>query len=620
MNWNGSDDMARLRSNRAVSLSEEEKMARRNTYKEDEILEEPFDIRHLLRAWVYIKKHAGKMILALILSALGGAAALVSPMIVQRALDIAIPNSDVPMLYRLVVYASCFYIISVVFTTIRSHIMVNVSQDIIYQIREDLFKHLQKLPFQYYDDRPQGKILVRVVNYVNSVSDMLSNGLINVVLEIINLVFIVVFMFAVDVSLSLVVLAGVPFLMVFMFWIKNKQRKAWQAVSNKNSNLNAYLQENIVGARITQIFAREDENAEIFKKLSGDCRKTWMTAVSYSTLVWPGIDTISVLVRAAIFLFGLVIFSQGHETLGTIVAISSYASRFWQPIMNLGNIFNGFINNMAYLERIFETMDEPVTVDDAPDAIEMPKVVGEVTFDHVSFSYEKGKEILHDVSFSVKPGESVALVGPTGAGKSTIVSLISRFYNLDSGRILIDGQDISKVTLKSLRSQMGIMLQDSFIFSGTIEDNIRYGKLDATESEIRRASKTVCAHNFIKGMHDGYRTEVKERGALLSQGQKQLISFARTLLSDPAILVLDEATSSIDVQTEKALQQGLDAMLSGRTSFIIAHRLSTITKCDKIMYINDGGITECGSHEELMAKKGDYYHLYTAQVEGLEVG
>ncbi|WP_029232467.1 ABC transporter ATP-binding protein [Butyrivibrio sp. VCB2006] len=595
-------------------------MARRNTYKEDEILEEPFDIRHLLRAWVYIKKHAGKMAIALILSAMGGACALVSPMIVQKALDVAIPNGDVNMLYRLVVAVACFYVVSVIFTTIRSHIMINVSQNIIYQIRSDLFKHLQKLPFQYYDDRPQGKILVRVVNYVNSVSDMLSNGLINVILEIINLVFIVVFMFAVDVSLSLVVLAGVPFLMLFMFWIKNKQRKAWQAVSNKNSNLNAYLQENIVGARITQIFAREDENAEIFKTLSGNCRKTWMTAVGYSTLVWPGIDTISVLVRAAIYLFGLFIFASGHETLGTIVAISSYASRFWQPIMNLGNIFNGFINNMAYLERIFETMDEPVTVDDEPDAIEMPKVVGEVTFENVSFSYEKGKEILHNVSFSVKPGESVALVGPTGAGKSTIVSLISRFYNVDSGRILIDGQDISKVTLQSLRSQMGIMLQDSFIFSGTIEDNIRYGKLDATEAEIRRASKTVCAHSFIKGMHDGYRTEVKERGALLSQGQKQLISFARTLLSDPAILVLDEATSSIDVQTEKALQQGLDAMLAGRTSFIIAHRLSTITKCDKIMYINDGGITECGSHDELMAKKGDYYHLYTAQMEGLEVG
>ena len=371
-------------------------MARRNTYKEDEILEEPFDIKHLLRAWVYIKKHAGKMVLALILSALGGAAALMSPMIVQKALDEAIPAANVDMLYRLVVYMVIFYITSVVFTTIRSHIMINVSQNIIYQIRSDLFRHLQKLPFQYYDDRPQGKILVRVVNYVNSVSDMLSNGLINVILEIINLIFIVVFMFIVDVKLSLVVLAGVPFLMVFMFWIKNKQRKAWQAVSNKNSNLNAYLQENIVGARITQIFAREDENAEIFEHLSADCRKTWTKAVSYSTMVWPGIDTISVLVRAAIYLFGLFIFSQGQETLGTIVAISSYASRFWQPIMNLGNIFNGFINNMAYLERIFEAMDEPVTVDDEPGAIEMKDIVGEVTFENVSFSYEKGKEILHN--------------------------------------------------------------------------------------------------------------------------------------------------------------------------------------------------------------------------------
>ncbi len=592
-------------------------MARRNTYKEDEILEEPFDIKHLLRASEYIKKHAAKMMIALLVSALGGAAALVSPMIVQRALDVAIPDGNKEMLFGLVVAAACFYLVSVLFTTIRSRIMVNVSQDIIYQIRSDLFKHLQELPFQYYDDRPHGKILVRVVNYVNSVSDMLSNGLINVVLEIINLIFIIVFMFAVDVKLSLVVLAGVPILMIFMFWIKNKQRKAWQAVSNKNSNLNAYLQENIVGARITQIFAREDENADIFKTLSLNCRKAWMKAVSYSTLVWPGIDTISVLVRAAIFMFALVIFSQGNESLGTIVAISSYASRFWQPIMNLGNIFNNFINNIAYLERIFEAMDEPVTIKDTPDAEPMKAMTGEVTFDHVSFSYEKGKEILHDVSFSVKPGESVALVGPTGAGKSTIVSLISRFYNVDSGRIMIDGQDISRVTLHSLRSQMGIMLQDSFIFSGTIGDNIRYGKLDASDEEVRAASKAVCADDFIKVMPKGYNAEVRERGALLSQGQKQLISFARTLLSDPAILVLDEATSSIDVQTEKALQKGLDAMLKGRTSFIIAHRLSTITKCDKIMYIDNGGITECGSHEELMAKKGDYYHLYTAQIDSI---
>ena len=297
------------------------------------------------------------------------------------------------------------------------------------------------------------------------------------------------------------------------------------------------------------------------------------------------------------------------------MAISSYASFFWQPIMNLGNIFNNFINNIAYLERIFETMDEPVTISDKENAREMPKIRGEVTFDHVTFSYDKSKKILKDVSFTVKPGESIALVGPTGAGKSTIVNLISRFYNVDSGRVLIDGQDISDVTIHSLRSQMGIMMQDSFIFSGTIGDNIRYGKLTASEEEIQKASRIVCADEFISRMPEGYDTEVRERGSMLSQGQKQLISFARTLLSDPSILILDEATSSIDVQTEKALQTGLNAMLQGRTSFIIAHRLSTIRDCDRIMYIDDGGIMETGTHEELMAKKGHYYKLYTAQLD-----
>ncbi len=592
-------------------------MARRNTYREDEVLETPFDFHHLLRASVYIKKYLGKMILALTLSAIGGIAGLFAPMITQHALDEVIPNEDVRMLFILVGVLVFTYVVSVIFTTIRSRIMVNVSQNIIFDIRKDIFAHLQKLPFQYYDDRPHGKILIRVVNYVNSVSDMLSNGLINVVLEILNLIFIVVFMFCVDVKLSLVVMAGVPVLAAFMFWIKNKQRRAWQQVSNKNSNLNAYLQENIVGAKITQIFAREEENAETFAELSERCRASWMKAVRYSNLVWPGIDNIAVWVRAAIFIFGLLIFGLGNTSLGVIVAISSYASRFWQPIMNLGNIFNNFINNIAYLERIFETLDEPVTVSDAEDAIQMPAIKGEVTFENVTFGYEPDKMVLKNLSFTVKPGESVALVGPTGAGKSTIVNLISRFYNVNEGRVLIDGQDISKVTLHSLRSQMGIMLQDSFIFSGTIEDNIRYGKLDATKEEIIKASETVCADEFIRRFQDGYQTEVKERGSLLSQGQKQLISFARTLLSNPSIMVLDEATSSIDVQTERALQKGLNAMLQGRTSFIIAHRLSTIKNCDKIMYIDQGGIMECGTHEELMAKKGYYYHLYTAQMEDI---
>ena len=337
-----------------------------------------------------------------------------------------------------------------------------------------------------------------------------------------------------------------------------------------------------------------------------------MTAVTYNNILWPSVDTISAVISAAIYFFGLIVIGPASISLGTIVAMGGYASRFWQPIMNLSNLFNSFINTISYLERIFETLDEPVKVNDKPNAKEMPPIKGDVSFDNVTFAYDESKTILENLSFNVKSGESVALVGPTGAGKTTIVNLISRFYDTTGGRVLIDGQDISEVTLHSLRSQMGIMLQDSVIFSGTIADNIRYGKLDATDEEIEKACRTVRADSFINDMPEGYDSPIIERGASLSQGQRQLIAFARTLISDPKILVLDEATSSIDAKTEKLLQEGLNELLKGRTSFIIAHRLSTIKNCDKIMYVSNKGITECGTHDELMAKKGDYYKLYTA--------
>ncbi len=585
----------------------------RNKFDVDEKLETPFDFSHFKRAMVYVKRYKWKIILALLLSAIAAVVALIGPLLTKEAVDVAIPKGDIPYIVLLSIGFLLSIVVSVVLGNIRQRIMTKAGQMMIYDIRKDLFAHLQELPFSYYDDRPQGKILVRVVNYVNNVSDMLTNGIINFILEIFNLIFITIFMFSVDARLALVIFAGVPVFIIVMIILKNKQRRAWQNVSNKNSNQTAYLAESINCMRVTQSFARENENLGIFRRLSTAYRKAWMKAVTVNNFVSFSVDNIRAVVDSALYFVGLLVIGYPAVSLGSILAMSNYSSRFWQPIINIASLYNNFVNAVAYLERIFETMDEPVNVKDAEDAYEMPDIKGEVEYRDVTFAYEEGKNILENVSFKVKPGESIALVGPTGAGKTTIVNLLSRFYDLTGGTVYIDGNDISKVTLHSLRDKMGIMMQDSFIFSGTIEDNIRYGKLDATEEEIRAAAKTVCADDFIMGLEKGYKTEMYEGGSQLSGGQRQLVSFARTLISDPKILILDEATSSIDAKTEKELQKGLQELLKGRTSFIIAHRLSTIRNCDKIMFISNKGITEAGTHDELMAKKGDYYKLCMAQ-------
>lgn len=586
----------------------------RNKYDIDETLETPFNIKHLKRSLKYAGRYKKQILLALFISVVTCVISLFEPLISQYAIDNSIANGNVIELLLLAGLFMALVVIGVLFYRYRSKIMMHVGQNIVYDIRKDLFEHLQRLSFEYYDTRPHGKILVRVINYINSISDIMTNGIIDFVIELLNLLFIAVFMFFVSWQLALAVLIGLPLLAIVLGIIENRQRKAWQAVSNKTSNMNAYLHESIVGVRITQIFTREEKNEEIFNKLSHAYRKEWMNAVKYSNLVWPAVDNISTIVSALIFLTGLVILADMNISLGVIFAMTSYSARFWRPLMNLSNLMNTFITAISYLERIFETLDEPVLVDNAPDAVPMPPIMGNVRFENVTFGYEQDAPVIENLSFTVKAGESIALVGPTGAGKTTIVNLISRFYNLNSGTIYIDDMDISKVTLYSLRSQMGIMLQDSFIFSGTIMDNLRYGKLDATEEEVRQACAIVGADKFIREMKDGYYTEVKERGEGLSQGQKQLIAFARTILADPKILVLDEATSSIDAQTERYLQQGLNHLLKGRTSFIIAHRLSTIRNCDRIFYVSDKGIIEDGNHEELMAKKGAYYDLYTTQM------
>jgi ATP-binding cassette subfamily B protein len=346
-------------------------------------------------------------------------------------------------------------------------------------------------------------------------------------------------------------------------------------------------------------------------------KNSWMRCQKFDKSLWPTVETLSSAGLCALYLYAIPRLQTDVST-GAVVAFAAYIGMFWGPILNLSSFYNQIITVTAYLERIFETLDIEPDIADAPDAAEAPPIAGRVAFENVDFSYEPGAPILKNVCFTVEPGETVALVGPTGAGKTTVVNLISRFYDVCGGAVKIDGFDVRGVTLQSLRAQMGVMLQDTFIFSGTILDNLRYGRLDATDDEIVAAAKVVCAHDFIQAMPQGYLTQVNERGSRLSVGQRQLVSFARALLANPRILILDEATSSIDTRTEKLLQRGLDELLKGRTSFVIAHRLSTITGASKIMYVAQGQILESGTHEELMARKGRYYELYSAQFRFLE--
>ena len=594
------------------------KKIERNTYGVDEKLEQEFNFSHLNRSLKYVKMYAWKLALAMVLAFFATVITLLGPQIVGLAIDEGMTEGgahygDTGYLFMLGgLYLGCM-VTAGVLTAIRSIMVTKVGQSIVLDIRSDLFHHLQKLPFSYYDSRPQGKILVRVTSYVANVSDLLSNGIVNAVIDVITIIVIAVFMLTTNIKLTIPVLCGLPILLLVLFIIKPAQRKAHQVMSNKRSNLTAYTCENIEGVRVTEMFAREEKNKEIYRQLTRDYSNSWIKAIRISLTISLATENITCWAQMGVYAVAFYLFGPAGIGGGVIIAMASYASRFWNPISNLATIYNNLITTLAYLERIFETMDTPVDIDDMPDAIELPPIKGEVVFKNVTFGYDPTITVLKNGSFKAEAGQSIALVGPTGAGKSTIVNLISRFYDIAGGEIAVDGYSVCDVTLRSLRGQMGIMLQDPFIFSGTIEDNIRYGKPDATDEEIIAAAKAVRAHDFIVEMENGYKSTVRERGSGLSQGQKQLISLARTLVSDPRILVLDEATSSVDARTEQLLQEAVNRLMKGRTSFIVAHRLSTIQNCDCIMFIADGGIAEYGTHEELLAKKGRYYELYTAQ-------
>lgn len=580
----------------------------RNKFDADEEIEQKVNPRIVLRLMHWIKPFSKWMVLSCVLMLLSSVISLTSPYLIRMAIDKAIPNENIKMLVIISIALTLSVVIVRFLLAAKLKIMTRVSQKIIVNIRNDVFTKLQSLPFSYFDNRPHGKILIRVVNYVNSLSDLLSNGIIQLISDLFTLVVIVGFMVAIDPKLTLVSLAVVPILFIVLIAMKKKQHEAWKQESYKRSNLTAYLSESLNGMKITQSFAREEVNQGIFNGLCKTCKKVWIHAVNINNIIWPIVDNLSTLGVALVYLIGISWLGK-TITIGTLVAFAGYIWRFWFPIQNLGNFYNSMVTTGAYVERILELLDEPEDITDRPGAKELPPIRGHVTFDHVNFSYEPGTRILKDVNFVITPGMRLAIVGPTGAGKTTIVNLLSRFYNPDDGKILIDGIDIQELQIKSIRKQVGVMMQDSFLFSGSIMENIRYGRLDATDEECINAAKTVQAHDFITSFPDGYNTVLSANGGGLSQGQKQLISFARVLLSDPRILILDEATSSVDTHTEKALQKGLNELLKGRTSFIIAHRLSTIRNADKIFYVDHGEIVEEGNHKELMAKNGYYAEM-----------
>ena len=581
-------------------------LAKRNRYDIDEELEAPFNYGQFKRTLIYAKPYVNILAWTLASMILGSILGLLSPYLMKVAMDDAIPQGDIQLLVLLGVIFVAIIAIGGWLTAYRMKSMNEAGQGIVHDLRLDMYKHLQRLPFNYFDSRPHGKILVRIVNYVNTVSDLLSGSLVSAIVDLLSLVIILVYMLILDPLLTLYAMAGLPILVIGIFTLKGFQRRARRKFNQSSSNMTAYTQESLQGMSITQLYGREAENRLIYRDLNDRFQRMWMHVVHLDFLFYPMVDIISSVTIAV--LYGLVAIwlrdgSGPQLEVGTIIAFIAYVQRFWQPINNLANFYSQLLNSASYIERIFEFMDEPLEIDEIEGAEPLPVIDGEI-------------------EFKIKAGESVALVGPTGAGKSTVVNLISRFYNLDSGRILIDGIDISQVTIDSLRSQMGIMIQEPYLFPTTIMENIRYGRLDATDEEVIAAAKSVAAHDFIMRHPDGYQTQIREHGSGVSSGERQLISFARVMLSEPRILILDEATASIDTQTEKALQHGLSSLQKGRTSFVIAHRLSTIRDSDHIFYIANRGIAEQGKHDELLAHDELYADLHKTQIRemtGLEV-
>lgn len=586
-----------------------------NSFREDERTVEQGKTKTLLRLFSYLLAYKKEILLVLLIMLFCVGVSLVNPLFVETAIDSYIGRGDFPGLVRLILFALGLNVGMVLFTKLRMHIMNRVCNSILMTIRQELYTHIQTLDFHFFDSRPTGKILSRIIGDINSLKDVLGNCVTTLIPDFITISAVIIIMLVKSPALTAASLCTLPLLAAGVWYIQTRSHSRWQLFRKKSSNMNAFVHEDLSGMRIIQSFHAEQETDDTFYRLTEEHRKAFTSACRINDAIGSVIDFCWGLSTAALYYAGIVILGTDKVSVGTLLAFGSYIGMFWHPIMNLSDFYKQLITNLAAAERVFEVLDTPSEITDEHAVGELSSIKGEVVFDRVSFAYSDAPDImvLEDVSFRIKPGETIALVGPTGAGKTTIVNLISRFYNATRGHVRIDGRDVQEVTLNSLRSQMGIMTQDNFLFTGTVMENIRYGRLDATDEECIAAARAVNAHDFIIKLEKGYDTELSERGGGLSVGQKQLLAFARTFVSMPGILILDEATSSIDTRTEVLVQNGIEALLAGRTSFVIAHRLSTIQKADRIFVIDNKGILEEGSARELMKKKGAYYRLYMSQ-------
>ncbi len=590
-----------------------------NSYKDDEKMTvEASKSQTLLRLFSYLLAYKWQILIVLFIMAFCVVVSLLNPLIMETAVDTCIAQRDLQGLLFLIVFAVAINVAMILSVKLRMWIMAKLCNKILLTIRQELYTHIQTLDFNFFDSRPTGKILARIIGDINSLKNVLSNSVTTLIPDFITICAVVGIMFAKDSVLAAASLISLPLMAVSIWFIQVYSHKRWQIHRKKSSNVNAFVHEDLSGIRIIQSFSAEEETRRTFLQLTDEHRDSYIHAVRLNDAFGAVIDICWGIGTISLYYTGIMVLGTDRVSVGTLIAFGSYISMFWHPIMNLSNFYNQIITNIAGAERIFEILDTKAQITDATDVGELPPIQGSVAFEDVSFSYDGNTQVLSHVDFRVRPGETIALVGPTGAGKTTIVNLISRFYDIQEGRIYIDDYDLKKVSIESLRAQMGVMTQDNFLFSGTIRDNIRYGKLDAADEEIVAAAKAVNAHDFIMNLEKGYDTELTERGGGLSIGQRQLIAFARTMVSNPRILILDEATSSIDTNTEILVQEGIEHLLAGRTSFVIAHRLSTIQKADRIFVIDDGRIVEEGNARQLLEKKGFYYNLYMSQFKNIE--